>query len=679
VIVMQMTGHSGVLAGLVLLALAVVPALGAPVLKNYWAVQGDRMSFASDEMQVQAALPHGFASLQVQGHEFLRGGPTFGGIAFRKADGTWITRFTDISNASHDASHGRRGAVSDGEYLLTMTTGWSLPQFTLYAGYNNPTATDLVLFLADDVRAVRLVNPGSAISMSRQMVTPGSKAGTSVRGGAVAVVHNSGVVLRLQYDAIAASVLTAPDGTPRLAVSIPLKGLAANTITCSFDTHAGTDALAIFPRLEVQSPTMGRGDSGYKPQSNGYWALYEKDATVDYTVSFDWLGRAPFEGTVVVEARHALGQPHLRVEAKPTAGASNGTTTTYSATVRPRFTMPGVSEVSVHLLDATGVVLMTERLRILYDWPSYRATHNAPPDLNAFWDGTLAELAKVPLDPKIEAVLFKDDPEWEFQHVSFAGWQGKRIHACLYIPKKAKRPLPVKVTAHPGTLGFGVNMRPDGVYGSKVRTDPRFVTIVPLIRGFAPDAKDIPFNQPWWGPLDTRDGYVARSWFTAMVRALDYLATRPELADMTKVVAEGGSQGGALALVTAALDKRVKVCIADSPSNCMHGDAVRPGTYATFGPTAGQVPPGQTLDDLLRTLSYYDPANLASRITCPTVIHLTVGDLTVHAMGGLGAFKNLTGLKDDQKWFCPGVNSNFHAGSRDGGLKRDELIQKLLE
>jgi cephalosporin-C deacetylase-like acetyl esterase len=164
-----------------------------------------------------------------------------------------------------------------------------------------------------------------------------------------------------------------------------------------------------------------------------------------------------------------------------------------------------------------------------------------------------------------------------------------------------------------------------------------------------------------------------------MVRALDYMATRPEIADMTRVVSSGGSQGGALALATAALDKRVKLCIADSPSNSMLSDSVRPGMYPSFGPTCGQVPPGQTLDDLLRTLSYFDPANLAPWIQCPTVIHLTVGDLTVHSMGGLGVFKNLTGLKDDQKWFFPCANGHFHGGSAAGGAKAKELMEKLVE
>jgi hypothetical protein len=48
-------------------------------------------------------------------------------------------------------------------------------------------------------------------------------------------------------------------------------------------------------------------------------------------------------------------------------------------------------------------------------------------------------------------------------------------------------------------------------------------------------------------------------------------------------------------------------------------------------------------------------------------------------MGGLGVFKNLTGLKDDQKWFFPCANGHFHGGSAAGGAKAKELMEKLVE
>ena len=656
---------------------AAEPATPEPKM-NYWTVNGERLELASTDLAIEAQLPHGFESLRIKGNEFLQGGKGYGGMAFRKPDGTFVTSFTELTNVTHDQS--RRGQLADGMYLLQITTGWTLPEFEIYAGFNDPQPHDLVLFMADDVRALRVASSKQPVSTAQQCVMKGAAIGTAFQAKGIAAVHESGVALRVAApDGLSIGVIAAPDGQPRLAVVIPCKGMAANTIACRVETENGMDALTVFPTLRVESPTMGQGDPGYAVQSCGYWALYEKNAQVDYGVDFGWLGGRPFSGKFVVEARHALGQPHFRLEAAPEKASEANGVVQYRARIRPRFTLPGVSECNFYLQDDAGVVLWAERMRFLYDWPSYQPTYNSPPDLKEFWETTLADLAKVTLDPKLEETLFKDDPDWEFQHVSFNGWNGQRIHACVYIPKKAAKPLPVFIGAHPGVLGFGANHRADGVYGSEVKQDPRFVTIYPLIRGHLPDAKDIPFNQPWWGPLDSRETHAARAWFCAMVRALDYMATRPDIADMTRVVSSGGSQGGALALATAALDPRVRLCIADSPSNSMLNDSVRPGTYSSFGPTAGQVPPGQTPEQLLRTLSYFDPANLAPWITCPTVVHLTVGDLTVHSMGGLGVFKNLTGLPDEKKWFFPGVNGHFHAGSAGGGAKAKELMQKLVE
>ena len=138
----------------------------------------------------------------------------------------------------------------------------------------------------------------------------------------------------------------------------------------------------------------------------------------------------------------------------------------------------------------------------------------SPDDFATYWQETLKELRATPLEPTTQRVKeFEDHPTHELYEVSFNSYKGKRVYALLYVPKNAKLPLPAIITAHPGTTGFNLNKRPDGVYGSKITFDPRFVVIAPLIRGHKPDAADIPFNNPWWGPLDNRDDYVARSWY----------------------------------------------------------------------------------------------------------------------------------------------------------------------
>ena len=53
--------------------------------------------------------------------------------------------------------------------------------------------------------------------------------------------------------------------------------------------------------------------------------------------------------------------------------------------------------------------------------------------------------------------------------------------------------------------------------------------------------------------------------YLGCVRAIDFLTSLPEW-DGKNIAVQGGSQGGALALVTAGLDKRVTACVANHPA-----------------------------------------------------------------------------------------------------------------
>lgn len=673
------------------LAMLAVWALAAPVAtaqddkaaaftearKNYWHIRGSRMTFQSDAFDALAVVPKGFVSLTVGGDEFLHTGKAYGGIAFRGPDG-WTTHWPEVTNGSHDRMLGRNGAVVDGMFLLKFITGWTLPDFEIYSGFNDKRDHDLVVFLSDGVQVVRGGDPDRGLALARQNVTHDDKNSYKVPG--CTVVHASGRSLKITAFQAGKNTkakfeithVEAPDGQKRLALVFPCKGHAANRIHATAVPRANPDNFLVFPKLDVTASN--------EKKVNGHWCKYDKDTKVQMHQSFRWLGREAFDGAVELEIVHALGKTHDHQVVEVTeADRSEGGS--YKVTLQPELTLPGVSDVWVRLVSADGQVLNVSRYRMMYDWQSFQPEYNAPEDLKAFWDETLTELRKTPLEPQTKRV-HEDFPDWELYEVSYNGWGGKRVYACLYVPAeaaKAGKPLPVFIGSHPGTRGFGLKKNPEGIYGTKIKKDPNYVTLVPLIRGYKPDAEDIPFNQPWWGPLDSRDDYAARSWYCAMVRGLDYMATRKDLADMSRVVSRGGSQGGALALITAALDDRVTACLADSPSNCMLHYSTDPNTYGSFGPTIGQVPEGQSYPQMLRTLSYYDPAHLAAWIKCPTVIGVTIGDLTVHSMGGLGAYKNLTALPEGEKWFLPGCNGHYHANSAAGGRLMKRMQNRIAE
>src|SRR5690606_38046577 len=67
--------------------------------------------------------------------------------------------------------------------------------------------------------------------------------------------------------------------------------------------------------------------------------------------------------------------------------------------------------------------------------------------------------------------------------------------------------------------------------------------------------------------LDDRDQYYYKRVYLGCVRAVDYLCSLPEF-DGTNLAVWGGSQGGALSIVTAALDDRIKYLVSLYPALC---------------------------------------------------------------------------------------------------------------
>jgi cephalosporin-C deacetylase-like acetyl esterase len=114
--------------------------------------------------------------------------------------------------------------------------------------------------------------------------------------------------------------------------------------------------------------------------------------------------------------------------------------------------------------------------------------------------------------------------------------------------------------------------------------------------------------------LDDRDSYYMKKVYLSCVRALDYLTSLPEW-DGKNLFAQGGSQGGALALITTALDSRITACAANHPalSDMAGYKASRAGGYPhLFTKFSGMDTP-----EKLQTLEYYDVVNFAKQIKVP--------------------------------------------------------------
>ncbi|HEU4903258.1 MAG TPA: acetylxylan esterase, partial [Flavisolibacter sp.] len=113
-----------------------------------------------------------------------------------------------------------------------------------------------------------------------------------------------------------------------------------------------------------------------------------------------------------------------------------------------------------------------------------------------------------------------------------------------------------------------------------------------------------------------KDRYYYKRVYTGCARAVDFLLSLPQV-DSSRVAVYGGSQGGALAIVTAALHEKVKYVAALYPAlsdvtGYLHGRAG--GWPHMFGP---QQHAAYEKPSMLQTAGYYDVVNFGRMLTIP--------------------------------------------------------------
>jgi len=278
-------------------------------------------------------------------------------------------------------------------------------------------------------------------------------------------------------------------------------------------------------------------------------------------------------------------------------------------------------------LDLThgGKMLKQKVWNFCYDFANWKPVCARPADFDAFWQKTLAELDTVPVDLK-KAVISEDSKSTLYK-VNFAVLNGKRCYAWLRVPKA--------VGKLPGRLmcpSSGVNNLP------APRTSG-YVDMVIAIHGYDVDKSDFPKKPPFPWPgtryhnfgLERKEKYFYRDVYARCARAVDVLKSLSQV-DPKRIVVSGGSQGGGLSIVTAALRPEVALCTPGASGMCRFDWTVKYGV-GTWPLNRDDIPKGQTLEQMLETLSYFDVANFAGQVKCPIVA--SVGGMdTITASGG---------------------------------------------
>lgn len=143
--------------------------------------------------------------------------------------------------------------------------------------------------------------------------------------------------------------------------------------------------------------------------------------------------------------------------------------------------------------------------------------------------------------------------------------------------------------------------------------------------------------------LDDRDSYYMKRVYLACSRCIDFLTSLPQW-DGKNAVLQGGSQGGALAIVTAALNKKVTACVANHPalSDMAGYRAGRTGGYPHFKTKFT----GMDTPEKEKTMAYYDVVNFARLLTVPTYMTWGYNDNTCPPTTSYAVYNVITAPKE---------------------------------
>lgn len=254
-------------------------------------------------------------------------------------------------------------------------------------------------------------------------------------------------------------------------------------------------------------------------------------------------------------------------------------------------------------------------------------------DFKKFWEQSLAGLAKV--EPQYRLIhqpkLSKGSND--VYEVQMRSYGDVRVRGWYEVPKsKGPHPAIIRVP------GYGANMKPVNLF-----TDVIVLSFNPRGHGNSQeDVKGKPANY-WIRGLDDKEGYYYQGAYLDCVRAVDFLCSRKEV-DPGRIAVKGGSQGGGLSFSTAALDKRISLCMPHIPFLTNWNLYFKTSHWPEMDRWI-EGKESRTWASTLKTLSYFDTMNMAPWIECPVFMGVGLQDAICPPVTNFAVYNRLKGKK----------------------------------
>lgn len=351
--------------------------------------------------------------------------------------------------------------------------------------------------------------------------------------------------------------------------------------------------------------------------------LYQTGENAKVEVSFCKYG-IPRDG----ELKYSIGNDMLQPDKHGSVKLKNGRAVINMGTKKT----PGFRDMKLSVsLDGKTY---EHHIKVGFSVDKIKPYTQEPQDFRSFWQKNVEELKQVPMSYTKE--LYKDycTDKIDCYLVKLQiDKMGHSMYGFLFYPKNAQ---PGK---HPVVLcppGAGIKTIKDPMR-NKYYAENGFVRFEVEIHGLDPRISSETFGEISRAFNDRNGGYLANGLenkdiyymkhvYVGLVRCIDFLTSLPEW-DGKNVAVQGGSQGGALAIIAAGLDSRVTQCVANHPAlSDMAGYAAKGGTGGY--PHFCRQPQILSNKDCLNTLAYFDVVNFARYVKAPTYLTWGYNDVT---------------------------------------------------
>lgn len=290
-----------------------------------------------------------------------------------------------------------------------------------------------------------------------------------------------------------------------------------------------------------------------------------------------------------------------------------------------------------------------------------KPTVSLPEDFGSFWEAAKKELSLVPVGARMTLIPERCTENINVYHVSLQNIGNSKIYGIVSIPRKEGRYPAVLEVPGAGVRAYapdialaekGVITFVIGIHGIPVILDP----------GVYLDLGSGALREYWTFNMDKKDRYYYKRVYLGCLRANDFLVSLPQY-DGASLAVTGGSQGGALSIITASLDPRVKFLGAFYPALCdvtgyLSG---RAGGWSHFFDKNNLN--FHNTREKIQTIAYYDVANFARNIKVPGFYSWGFNDETCPptsmyaAYNLISAEKNLNLFLETGHWTYPEQNS----------------------